>query len=84
MQFTTSVTQKGQATIPVAIRKRLGIIPNTKIIFILKANNEVSIKPLIDFFTLKGSVKSNKPFDIDAMDKAVGDAIVNKYVKKPA
>lgn len=82
MQFTTSVTQKGQATIPASIRRKLGIKPNTKIVFELKNNNEVSIKPVTDFFTLKGSVKSSKPFDIDAMEKAVADAIVIKYVKK--
>lgn len=82
MQFTASVTQKGQATIPAPIRKRLGIKPNTKIIFELKEGNEATIKPVIDFFTLKGSVKTNKPFNIEAMEKAVEDAILNKYVKK--
>ncbi len=82
MQFTTSVTQKGQATIPAAIRQLLGIKTNTKIVFELNDNNEVSIKPVKDFFTLKGSVKTNKPFDIQAMEKAVQDAIVIKYGKK--
>lgn len=83
MQFTTSVTQKGQATIPSIIRKKLGILPNTKIIFELKSNNEVAIKPVTDFFAMRGSVKTGKPFDITAMEKAVADAIGNKYVKKP-
>lgn len=83
MQFTTSVTQKGQATIPAPIRKRLGIKPNTKIVFELKNGSEATIKPVVDFFSLKGSVKSNKPFNIEGMEKAVEDAIVNKYVKKP-
>lgn len=81
MQFTTSVTQKGQATIPAAIRRKLGIKPNSKIVFELN-DNEVSIKPVVDFFSLKGSVKSNKPFNIEAMEKAVTDAIIVKYVKK--
>ncbi len=82
MQFTTSVTQKGQATIPSAIRKKLGIKPNTKIVFELKSNMEASIRTVVDFFTLKGSVRTKKPFDIEAMEKAVEEAIVNKYVKK--
>lgn len=82
MQFTTLVTQKGQATIPAPIRKKLGIKPNTKIVFELKNKTEVTIKPVMDFFTLKGSVKTNKPFDIEAMEKAVEDVIINKYVKK--
>jgi AbrB family looped-hinge helix DNA binding protein len=82
MQFTTSVTQKGQATIPVLIRRKLGIKPNTKIIFELKNGHEATITPVKDFFTMKGSIKSDKPFDIKVMEKAVENAIVNKYVKK--
>ncbi len=82
MQFTTSVTQKGQATIPAPIRKRLGIKPNTKIVFELKNNNEASLKTVTDFFSLKGSIKSSKPFNIQAMEKAVENAIFNKYAKK--
>ncbi len=82
MQFATTVTQKGQATIPVLIRKRLGINPNTKIVFEL-ADNHVILRPATDFFSLKGSVKSTKPFDINAMEKATMDALITKYVKKP-
>lgn len=82
MQFTTSVTQKGQATIPALIRKRLGITPNTKIVFELIDNNKASFKPVVDFLSLKGSVKTDKPFDLNAMEKAIEDEIVNKYVKK--
>jgi len=82
MQFTSSVTQKGQATIPIAIRQLLGIKTNTKIVFELKDNNEVLIKPVTDFFSLKGSIKTSKPFNIIAMEKAVTDAIIIKYGKK--
>ncbi len=84
MQFTTTVTQKGQATIPGPIRKRLGISPKTKIVFELEGNNKASIKPVTDFFSLKGSIKTDKPFDLQAMEKAVEDEIVKKYVKKPS
>lgn len=82
MQFTSSVTQKGQATIPAPIRQRLGIKPNTKIVFELKNGDEATLKPVPDFFSMKGLVKSKKPFSIRAMDKAVEKAIKNKYVKK--
>ena len=82
MNFTTTVTQKGQATIPVQIRQLLGIKKNTKIVFEIKNNKEVSIKPVVDFFSLKGSVKTDKPFDVEAMEKAVEEAVVLKYGKK--
>lgn len=82
MQFTASVTQKGQATIPAPIRKILGIYPNTKIIFELEDNNKVFIKPVVDFISLKGSIKTDKPFDLNAWEKAIEDEVINKYVKK--
>lgn len=82
MQFTSSVTQKGQATIPSFIRKRLGIKPNTKIVFELSNDNQAMIKPAVDFFSMKGSIKTKKPFDIKLMEKAVEDAIKIRYVKK--
>ena len=82
MWFTRVVTQKGQVTIPAPIRKRLGIKPNTKIVFELKNDYEASIKSVADFFILKGSIKSYKPFDINLMEKAVEDAIKIQYAKK--
>jgi antitoxin PrlF len=82
MKYTSSVTTKGQATIPASIRKSLGIKPNTKIVFEIKDNNEVTIKPVQDFFALKGSVKSDKPFNLNSMEKAIKDAVLNEYAKK--
>ena len=82
MQFTSQLTQKGQATIPAPIRKKLGIKTNSKIVFELKNGNEATMKPAGNFFNMKGSVKSKKPFNINAMEKAVEDAIKIQYVKK--
>ncbi len=78
MQFTTTVTQKGQATIPAPIRKSLGINPKTKIVFELEGN-KASFKPVTDFFTLKGSIKTKKAFNLEAMEKAIEDEIINKF-----
>lgn len=83
MQFITTVTQKGQATIPSHIRKKLGLKTNTKVVFELKNDKEASIKRVADFFAMKGSVKTNKKFDIQLMEKAVMEAIKVQYVKKP-
>ena len=81
MQFTTTVTQKGQATIPAPVRRKLGIKPKSKITFEL-SGEKATISPVKDFLSLKGSLKSNKKFDIEAMDKAVERQIVNDYVQK--
>jgi len=82
MQYTVNVTSKGQATIPVSIRRKLGIKPNDKVSYEIDEKNQVKLKAVPDLLSLKGSLKSDKPFDIDAMDKAVEEYVVKKYVKK--
>lgn len=81
MQFTTTVTIKGQATIPASIRKKLGIKPNSKVVFELKEEGAY-LKPSTDFFTFKGSIKSQKAFNIKAMDKSVEKARLVEYAQK--
>lgn len=78
MQYVSNVTQKGQATIPAPVRKKLGIKPNGKVAFTVR-RNAVLIKPVVDFFTLRGSIKSRKKFNIDAMDKAVLKGVAKEY-----
>lgn len=81
MKYTTTITQKGQATIPGNIRKKLGLKPNSRIIFELINEKEARFTPVTDFFTLQGSIKSAKPFDIQAMDKTVGEYLKKEYGK---
>jgi hypothetical protein len=59
----------------------LGIKPKSKITFELYGE-KATIAPIKDFLSLKGSLKSDKKFDIEAMDKAVERQIVNEYVQK--
>ena len=82
MQFTTTVTQKGQATIPIQIRKKLGLKARSKVTFELKDESEVTLKAVPDFFSMKGSLKTNKPFDMKAWDKAIGKMFKEEYEKK--
>ncbi len=81
MKYTTTVTQKGQATIPAIIRKKLGLKTNSKIIFEMKNENEAMFRPVTDFLSLQGSIKSTKPFDIEAMEKSVGEHLKKEYGK---
>lgn len=82
MQFTTTVTQKGQATIPIQIRKKLGLKARSKVTFEIKSKNEATLKAVPDFFTMKGSLKTNKPFNIKAWDRAIGKMFKEEYSKK--
>lgn len=83
MIYTTTVTQKGQATIPAEIRQFLGIKPYEKIVFI-KKNSEVILKSAKSFFDLKGSIRTRKKYSDSKANQAVHKFIVKEYVEKKA
>lgn len=76
MIYTTTLTQKGQVTIPVDIRNFLGLEPYEKVTFI-KTNDQVIIKPARSFLDLKGTIQKKKKYTDHAADRAV-----LSYIKK--
>jgi len=76
MIYTTTLTQKGQVTIPIEIRKYLGIQSREKVAF-SRLNDQITISPARDFLSLKGSVKSSKKYSDKEIDKKI-----LSYVKK--
>lgn len=76
MDAISTVTQKGQVTIPLFIRESLGLQPTTKVLFI-KEKDKVYLKPARNFLELAGTIKTKKPFDIEQMTK-----IAQKYIAK--
>lgn len=67
-EIVTTVTQRGQVTIPAEVRHRLGLKPRDKVAFVID-NGQVRLKPVR--FTLEtayGSVDPlNRPEDFDAL-----------------
>lgn len=53
---TSNITQKGQITIPVSIRRDFGIKTGQKLV-VTKESNYIKITTEPDFFALKGSIK---------------------------
>jgi len=68
----STVTRKGQITIPKAIRDRLGVKEGEKVIFVLRGE-EVVLKIIRgSILDLKGSVKPRAhPEDFEAIRKSV-------------
>ncbi len=63
MTYTATITQKGQVTIPVAIRNYLGLQASSKLIFSIEENKIVAQPFNNDFLSLYGSLKpKNKKF----------------------
>ena len=77
---TTTVTSKGQITIPVEIRRRLDLKTGDKIDFIIDDTNHVSFSPVTqNITTLKGLVaKPERSVSIDQMKATIKAASVER------
>ncbi len=59
--FITTVTQKGQVTLPVNLRRQLGIQPFSRVKVVLaKTKNSIKIQPAEDVLDLAGTLKPKK------------------------
>ena len=81
-EFTTTITQRGQVTIPAEVRRVLGVKHKDKVAFTIK-DGEVHLAPAA--FSLEsayGSVKpSRKPEDFDEVSRAAKEAKAEKTVR---
>lgn len=71
----SAITSKGQATIPKAVRERLGLKPGDRIKFFLHPDGCVVLLPKRPVLSLRGLVKSprQRPVTIDEMTKAAAE-----------
>lgn len=78
--MSTTVTQKGQVTIPKAVRDRLGIGPGSRVTFELAADGDVVLRPVEirtpaaddRFARMVGTLKTDMTTD-EIMDLLRGD-----------
>ena len=84
-RYTGKVTSKGQTTVPKEVRDFLGLEEGTQMEWILD-DGKVTVKPrklrAIDLAGLLGpppSAVTNT--SVEDMNKAIGDAIVERYVR---
>lgn len=82
-EITTTITQRGQVTIPAEVRRVLGVKPRDKVAFTIK-DNEVRLSPAL--FTLEsayGSVKpSHRPEDFEKLSRKAKDAKAENTLRK--
>lgn len=87
MTYTATVTSQGQITIPVAIRRKLKLDKNRKIVLKLE-NNTIFMESEPDIMQLSGALSDraikNKTIDeiIRIEEDAVGEAVAEQYRKK--
>ncbi|HEX4286951.1 MAG TPA: AbrB/MazE/SpoVT family DNA-binding domain-containing protein [Terracidiphilus sp.] len=68
---TAAVTSKGQITIPIEVRAKLGIKPGDRVRFVENENGEIVLKPKTgSIMDLRGIVKwKGKPVTIEEMNE---------------
>lgn len=80
MTYTATVTQKGQVTIPLEVRKYLGIKPREKVTF-ARVKDQITINPAKDFLLFRGSIKSSQKYTDEEADKRILSYMGKSYGK---
>lgn len=71
-KYVSTITQRGQVTLPAEVRRRLGVKPSDRVEFVIE-DDRVTVKPVAyTLETMFGAVKPlSQPMDFDA---AIRDA----------
>lgn len=80
MIYTAAITSQGQLTLPKPLRDKYRVSMPGRVM-IKDTGNEIVIRPVSDFLSRFGSVKTRKPFNISKINKAVSEAISQGAVK---
>lgn len=82
-EYVTTVTQKGQVTIPGALRKALKIKPKDKVAFTL-VDGEVHLRPMTSrLLAGYGAVKPpSKPIDFKKLRREIEEEIAEEVMKE--
>ena len=81
----STITAKGQTTIPKAVREHLGLKPGDKVRFFLHPFGGVSFSRVRPVTDLKGILPwDGPPVSIEEMDQAIADGIAERVgVREP-
>jgi antitoxin PrlF len=78
MQCST-ITSKGQLTVPKSVREYLSLEPGDKIEFIIEDNGQVTLSAKnLDVDDICGIIKTKKTASIDDMNKAINQRMLKK------
>lgn len=80
MKFVTSVTQKGQITLPIGFRKQLNIAPYSKVVLeLLPSKKAITVEATEDILDLAGTFvpRANKKQSVMAALEAFEETYVS-------
>jgi antitoxin PrlF len=77
----STITAKGQTTIPKAAREHLGVKPGDRVKFFLHPDGSVVILPVLPVTVLRGMLKTDKHATIEEMNNAIEEGAVERYLR---
>jgi AbrB family looped-hinge helix DNA binding protein len=78
----STITAKGQATIPRAIRELLGVEPGDRVKFFVHPDGSVVLLPKRPARALRGIVKARRSVRIEDMNEAVASAAAGESKRR--
>jgi len=78
--YTVSITSQGQISIPVKLRRKLGLEKFGKAL-ISESEGKLVIEPVKDLLDLQGSLKTNLKFTPRQIREAFGQYLAEEAVK---
>ena len=75
----SAITSKGQATIPKAVRRHLGLKPGDRVKFFFHPDGSVVLLPKLPASAIRGFVEhAGRPVTLDEMDEAIADGAAGR------
>ena len=71
--LASSITSKGQVTLPAVIRKQLNLKTGDRIVFTLKGNKIIAEPMSGDISELFGLIKSDRAVSLEEMEAAIAE-----------
>lgn len=78
----TTMTSKGQLTIPKDVRDKLGLAPGTRFFVTVKGREVVAMpknRKLADLAGMLGRPPNGRSLSVEEMDEAIGDAVAEDW-----
>lgn len=74
----STVTQKGQITIPAQMRMSLNLSQKKKVLFV-RVNSHLEVRSMPDFLSLRGALATSLPENEKAMRQVIIDRIKKRH-----
>ena len=76
----STLTSKGQATIPKEVRDHLHLKPGDQVKFFINPDGSVAILPTLPITALKGMLRSRRsPLSLEEMEAAIAEGATSRY-----